>query len=240
MAHLKGRERARYVTRMFARISRRYDLLNSVMTAGRHYAWRRLAAVMAVRGLSGPALDVATGTGDFAFDLARQPGVSGVVGLDYTREMVDIAVRKARQQRLSHRVDFVVGDAHALPFPDGQFICATVGFGVRNFIDVPRALREMARVLRPGGRLAILEIVRTERRGLVGRLFPLYFRHVTPWLGALLAGDREAYTYLPESVHGFFTARELAALMEQAGLCKVRVRPLALGTVAIHVGEKRT
>ncbi len=98
MAYLKGRERAQYVTRMFARISRRYDLLNSVMTAGRHYAWRRLAADMAVRGLSGQALDVATGTGDFAFDVARKPGVSRVVGLDYTREMLDIAVGKARER----------------------------------------------------------------------------------------------------------------------------------------------
>ena len=173
---------------MFARISRRYDLLNTVMTGGRHYAWRRTATDMAVGGLTGVALDVATGTGDFALALARHPSVSKVIGLDFTREMLSLAERKAQQKGLAQRLDLVVSDAHALPFPDDQFICATVGFGVRNFIDVPRALQEMARVVRPGGRVVVLEIVRVEGRGPLSWLFPLYFRYVTPWLGALLAG----------------------------------------------------
>jgi len=223
---------------MFARISRRYDLLNTVMTGGRHYAWRRMAAGMAVGVLSGPALDVATGTGDFAIALARKRPVTHVVGLDFAPKMLVLAGRKAQRKGLAERISLVVGDAHALPFPDDQFICVTVSFGVRNFVYLPLALREMARVLRPGGRLVILEIVRAEGRGPWSRLFPFYFRRVTPWIGAALAGSREAYTYLPESVQGFLSAKELALRMEEAGLLDVTFRKLALGTVAIHVGVK--
>lgn len=193
---------------------------------------------MAVGELTGQALDVATGTGDFTFDLLGHSQVSNVVGLDFTRAMLPLAIEKARERRTGDRVEFVAGDAHALPFSDDTFICATVGFGVRNFIDVPLALREMRRVVRPGGRVVILEIVRQDGINPVGKLFPLYFRRVTPWMGALFAGDREAYTYLPESVQGFLSADELAAMMREAGLVNVRHRRLALGTVAIHVGEK--
>ena len=131
----------------------------------------------------------------------------------------------------------MVGDAHALPFPDDHFICATVGFGVRNFVDIPRAIREMARVVMPGGRVVSLEIVRREGLDPVSRAVQLHFRYVTPWLGAVLAGDREAYTYLPESVQGFLSADELASMMEHVGLRHVSYRKLALGAVAIHVGE---
>ncbi len=239
MAHLRGEERTRYVTRMFARISRRYDLLNTIMTGGMHYVWRRRATRLAVGDLSGLALDIATGTGDFAFDLARKTSVSHVVGLDYTPEMLSIAARKARRQGIADLLTLTVGDAHALPFPDDSFICTTVGFGIRNFIDVPQALAEMARVVVPSGRVVILEIVRIDGRGLLSKLLPILFRYVTPSVGALIAGDREAYTYLPESVQEFLSANELASLMEEAGLQNVSYRKLGLGAVAILIGEKR-
>ena len=238
VAHLRGEQRARYVAKMFGRISPRYDRLNTVMTAGRHYAWRRKAASIAVGHLTGPALDIATGTGDFALDLARYPQVTEVIGLDFTWEMLPLAVEKTRRRGEERRVSYLSGDAHALPFVDDRFICVTVGFGIRNFIDVPQALREMTRVIVPGGKVAILEIVRQEGSGPISRVFPFYFRRVTPLMGGLLAGDREAYTYLPESVQGFMSARELAHQMLAAGLVKVRVQKLALGTVAILVGEK--
>ena len=213
MAHLRGRERARYVADMFTRISRRYDLMNTVMTAGRHYAWRRRACRLAVGSLSGPALDVAAGTCDFAFDLARIPSVTRVAALDFAPAMLHVAARKARRQGLENAVGLVAGDAHALPFEDDTFICATVGFGVRNFIDQPLAVRELARVVRPGGRVAILEIVRTDEEGAWGRCVPgqaaLRARRL-PALGAVFAGEREAYTYLPESVDGFASAPQLA------------------------------
>ena len=131
MAHLTGQERARYVKRMFARISRRYDLLNTVMTGGRHYAWRKRATRMAVEGLSGPALDIATGTGDFAFDLARRPEVTGVVGLDFTRDMLTLAKGKANRQKLSNLTTFAAGDAHALQI-------ATLRPGGHWYTELPR------------------------------------------------------------------------------------------------------
>lgn len=238
MAQLRGEERARYVSRMFGRISRRYDLLNTVMTGGMHYAWRRLAAYTAVgSGLNGAALDVACGTGDFAFDLARKPNVEQVVGLDFVPQMLALAGGKAARQGLHADTTFTVGDAHALPFADDTFICATVGFGVRNFIDVPRALSEMARVVRPGGRVVVLEIVRIEGRGLHKRVLPWCFQKVAPILGAMLAGDGEAYSYLPQSVDEFLSARQLADVMEDVGMKNVRRRSLGLGMVAIVAGD---
>ena len=238
MAQLKGDERARYVTEMFARISPRYDLMNSVMSGGRHYAWRRMATRMAVEGLEGVALDVATGTGDFAFDLALRPEVKSVVGLDFTREMMEFGLPKAESRGVRDSVSFAEGDAHDLPFPDNSFICATVGFGIRNFIDTPRALSEMARVVKPGGRVVSLEIVRQDGKGPISRLARFHFRYITPWIGSALAGDREAYTYLPQSAQGFMSASELAEAMEMAGLDVTTHKKLALGTVAIHVGLK--
>ena len=238
MAHLKGRDRASYVASMFARIARRYDLMNTLMTAGQHHAWRRLASDMAVGDASGPALDVATGTGDFALDLAGRPQVTEVLGLDFTPDMLPLARRKTRDKGLENRVHYLLSDAHALPLADDRFVCVTVGFGVRNFIDVPQAMKEMVRVVRRGGRVVVLEIVRIEGSGPIGLVLPIYFRYVTPWLGAIFAGDREAYTYLPESVQGFLSASELASLMKDAGLHISAVRMLALGSVAVIVGEK--
>jgi len=239
MASLRGPQRARYVAEMFGRISKRYDLLNTVMTGGRHYAWRRMAAELAAdSGLEGCALDLATGTGDFALDLTTHWNVSSVVGLDFTPEMITLASQKAERNSLGRELEFAVGDAHSLPFVDESFICVTVGFGVRNFIDVPAALAEMVRVVKPGGRVVILEIVRLEGRGLRARVLPVCFRYATPLLGAALAGNREAYAYLPQSVEGFLSANQLAELMGRAGLQDVRFRSLGLGTVAIHTGVK--
>lgn len=238
MASLKGEARARYVAGMFARISRRYDLMNSVMSGGRHHAWRRKATALAVDGLRGDALDVAAGTGDFAFDLARRPETESVFGLDFTREMMLLGIPKAARQGVSESVSFIAGDAHRLPFADDSFICAAVGFGIRNFTDVAAALGEMARVVAPGGRVVSLEIVRLDGNDPISLMARFHFRYITPWLGALIAGDREAYTYLPQSAQSFMSADELAAAMEDAGLKVVTQRKLALGTVAIHVGEK--
>ena len=238
MARLRGEERVRYVSRMFGRISRRYDLLNTVMTGGMHYVWRRMAADAATAsGLRGMALDVACGTGDFAFDLARKTNIEHVVGLDFVSEMLVLAKGKAERQRLSAQTTFTVGDAHALPFADDSFVCTTVGFGVRNFIDVPRALSEMARVVRPGGRVVVLEIVRMEGKGPHSRALPWCFQRVAPILGAALAGDIEAYSYLPQSVDEFLSAAQLAKAMESAGLRNVRRRSLGLGMVAVVAGE---
>ena len=221
---------------MFARIARRYDLLNTVMTAGAHHRWRRDAVKLARP--SGCALDVATGTGDFALDLARSPSITSVVGLDVVTEMLALAGEKAERRGLSGRISWVHGDAQALPFANDAFDVITSGFALRNVSDLPGALAEMCRVVKPSGRVALLEITPVRGPRAFRALFRAYFKRVTPRLGALLAGDSEAYAYLPSSVEEFPRAETLAGLMRDAGLTGVSYRLRGLGTVAIHVGAK--
>ncbi|MDO8750180.1 MAG: bifunctional demethylmenaquinone methyltransferase/2-methoxy-6-polyprenyl-1,4-benzoquinol methylase UbiE [Dehalococcoidia bacterium] len=235
---LRGEARAHHVATMFARVSRRYDLLNTVMTGGMHHRWRRQAALLGTRDLSGVALDVATGTGDLAIALARRPGMRQVVGLDFVPEMLHLARQKVLRRDSSKAIGFLRGDALALPFPDNAFACATCCFGLRNMEDVSKALAEMVRVVNHGGRVVILEIVPGESKGLFPWLLNLYFRRVVPVLGRVLAGEREAYTYLPRSVDAFPLAGELVHIMEEAGLRNVSYRSVGMGLVAIHVGEK--
>ena len=238
MAHLRGDDKRRYVAEMFARISPRYDLMNSLMTGGLHHRWKRETARFTAAGLQGAALDVATGTGDLAFALARCPGIDRVVGVDLLAEMLTIAVDKpaAREARQS-RASFAMADALRLPFADGSFVCATAGFSLRNMADVPAAIAEMARVVSPGGRVTTLELTPMPP-GIRAALGRLYFHHLVPVMGQLVAGDRTAYTYLPSSVDYFLTAEGLAEVYRNAGLVNVGYRRLGLGGVAIHYGEK--
>lgn len=236
MTQTNGETKAKSVAAMFARISARYDFMNTVMTGGAHNRWRRLAARLATEGLaSGPALDMATGTGDLAFELARRPEVDCVIGLDFVPEMLDLA-KKKEQQRLPQRpITWSLGDALALPFSDNTFICATSGFAMRNVADLPRAIFEVARVVQPGGRVAILEFTPADSQ--LSRLLAMGFSRIAPLLGQLLANDRTAYTYLPRSVENFPTAAELSELMKNAGLINVHWRLLSMGLVALHIGD---
>ena len=227
--------KAREVSAMFARIARRYDLMNTLMTAGRHHRWRRLAVRLVQPPAGGVALDVGCGTGDLAIELARHR-LKSVVGVDFSAPMVELGRQKVTALRLSHQVHLGLGDALNLPFPDGAFDSVATAFTLRNVSNLSRALEEIRRVTRPGGRVVSLEITPGER-GLVPRLFHLGFQRLVPILGAVVARDRAAYTYLPNSVGLFFSAAEIARLMEQVGFQRVWFRRLALGTVAIHVGE---
>ncbi len=239
MVQLKGDDKARYVASMFDYISRRYDLMNTVMTGGLHHLWRWKATAIASRGGEGEALDIATGTGDFAWELADRSTISRVVGMDFAPQMLVQARGKTRKHtRQSHRVQWVRGDAVNLPFADDRFWCVTCGFGLRNFADIEAALREMTRVVVPGGRVVILDIVPVTGGDGLSRLFQWYFRKAVPWMGSMLAGSREAYSYLPESVQSYMTPDELSAMMQKVGLHKVEYRKMGLGTVAIHAGEK--
>lgn len=235
MSHLGGEARARYVEAMFSRIVPRYDLMNSLMSLGQDRRWREMTVDGVCLPHGGRALDVATGTGELAFELARR-GASLVVGLDFTPAMLAAAREKATARELG-AVSFVAGDALALPFEDGSFDAATVGFGLRNVADLPRALGEMARVLRPGGRMACLELTHSPVRLFALAARP-YFYGVVPVLGSFVAGNREAYTYLPESVERFPDAPRLAAMMRAAGFRQAGYRLLNFGTVAIHVGVR--
>jgi len=209
---------------MFDRIAPVYDVMNRVMTAGLDVRWRRLAAEAAVRR-GDRVLDAACGTGDLAIaDL--KAGAGKVTGLDFSEQMLARARRKAP-------LEWVRGDLLALPFADGTFDAATVGFGVRNVADLELALRELRRVLRPGGRLAVLEI--TQPRGALKPFYSLWFDRIVPLLGKVLPGGA-AYTYLPASVRRFPTAERLAALLRECGFGEVRFRLLGGSIVALHTG----
>jgi len=215
------------VRAMFDRIARVYDLMNSVMTVGMHHRWRRRTADLAAVGPGDRALDVATGTGDLALEL-RSRGAE-VVGVDFSERMLELARDKAPD------VQFEGGNALELSYADGEFDAATVGFGARNFSDLGRGLAEMARVVRPGGRVVVLEITTPERPPL-SWFFRLWFDRLVPLLGRV-AGDPEAYSYLPSSVRRFPGARALAAEMAAVGLVRIRYVVTAGGIIAIHAGE---
>lgn len=220
---------------MFDRIAGVYDRLNSVMTAGLHHRWRARAADLAAVGPGSRVLDVATGTGDFALELARRVGTGGaVVGVDFAPEMLAIARRKAAAQAPTAPLRFEQGNALALHFGDREFDAATAGFGVRNFADLDQGLREMTRVVRPGGHVVILEMT-TPQRPPLSTFFSLWFDRIVPLLGRF-AGDEAAYEYLPASVRRFPGPTELAAKLVAAGLVDVRYVITAGGIIALHVG----
>src|SRR5689334_1055003 len=209
------------VRAMFDRIARLYDRMNTVMTAGLHHKWRQRAADLAAVAPGDRVLDVATGTGDLAFELARRVEPGGeVIGVDFSEAMLDLARTKAPSRTPSRaNIQFKPGNALALDFPDDVFAASTVGFGARNFSDLEQGLREMTRVVRPGGRVVVLEIT-TPTRPPLSTFFDLWFDRAVPALGKL-AGDSQAYTYLPNSVKRFPGPEPLAALMARCGLTSV-------------------
>jgi len=227
---------ASQVNSMFDRIAGHYDAMNSVMTAGLHHRWRQRAAARAQLTEGGSALDVCCGTGDLALELAGHVGPAGtVIGCDFSEPMLELARAKS-VQRWATAVRFEHADALALPYEDETFDAVTVGFGVRNLSDLDRGLAEMARVLKPGGRLVILEITQPQRPPL-SLFYSLWFDRIVPLLGTL-AGDRDAYTYLPESVRSFPSPRGLAERMDAAALERIRATVLAGGIIAIHSGSR--
>ncbi len=223
------------VRAMFGRIAGRYDVMNTVMTAGLDRVWRRWTAEAAAVPPQGWVLDVGTGTGDLALDVARSAPTAHVVGLDYTGPMLARAPAKAAQRGLAGRVGWVRGDGQRLPFADAAFDAVTSAFVLRNFADLPAAYADMARVVRPGGRVVALEIS-PDSAPLWRPLFELYFGRVVPRLGGWITGDATAYRYLPASVAAFLAPDELAAVMRGAGLVPLPPRRLMLGSLVIHIG----
>ena len=256
-------QKAVYVRDMFRRIARRYDLMNRVMTVGRDGAWRRYTvsqlglAVPPANAQAQPTasrlvLDVATGTGDLAFETLDQCPTARVVGLDFVPEMLVFAQEKARAmggesgeaeaveggpQLSTDSLTFLAGDALQIPFPTGTFDAVVTGFALRNVTDIPAAFSEMARVTRPGGRIACLEIAKPQIP-LFKRAFNLYFYRLVPLLGGWITGQRSAYTYLPHSLSAFLNPDEIATVMGRTGWRDVGYKRLMLGTVAVHVGTR--
>ena len=238
MSEIHGADKQRFVADLFSRISGRYDLMNDLMTFGMHRQWKRRTAALAAYGLSGTAIDVSTGTGDLALELAKRPEIDHTVGLDLLQEMVVRADIKIISRGMSCSITMMSGDSLSLPFSDDSFVCATAGFSLRNMPDVIKALSEMVRVVRPGGRVAILELS-PMNSGLKSALFRPIFHGVVPLIGKFVAGDRSAYSYLPKSVDTFLEADRLASILIGLGLDDVTYRRFGFGTVAVHWGVKK-
>ena len=256
-------QKAVYVRDMFGRIALRYDLMNRLMTLGRDSAWRRYT--VSQLALDSPrtdpaerapgarlVLDVATGTGDLAFETLEQCTDARVVGLDFVPEMLALAQQKAEimggNDQVTHtsggsalpargRLSLLAGDALQIPFPNDTFDAVVTGFALRNVTDIPAAFAEMARVTKPGGRIACLEIAKPQTP-LFKRLFALYFYRLVPLLGGWITGQRSAYTYLPHSLSAFLNPDQIADVMSQKGWREVSYKRLMLGTVAVHVGTR--
>jgi demethylmenaquinone methyltransferase/2-methoxy-6-polyprenyl-1,4-benzoquinol methylase len=221
---------------MFDRVAGRYDALNSVMTAGMHHRWRERAAARTELSAGDSALDICCGTGDLALELSGLVSPGGhVVGCDFSEPMLDLAREKAAARRAAG-VRFEWADALRLPYDGERFDAVTVGFGVRNLADLDVGLREMARVLKPGGRAVILEITQPTRPPL-SVFYSLWFDRIVPLLGSF-SSEPEAYSYLPESVRSFPSPLGLAEKMDRAGFERIRYAVLAGGIIAIHSGVK--
>jgi demethylmenaquinone methyltransferase/2-methoxy-6-polyprenyl-1,4-benzoquinol methylase len=220
---------------MFAAIAPRYDRANKLLTAGVDEAWRRRAVAELAAAPGGRVADLCCGTGDLVFHLLRTDRAMQVVGVDFTPPMLDGARSRAKREDPSGRAAFVAGDVTALPFADASFDGATMGFSLRNVVDVVRTLKEARRILRPGTRFVNLDVTKPPNP-VVRRLFGLYFYGVVPLVGGLVGGSKTAYRYLPNSLTNFPDADGLADRFRQAGFRDVRTIRLGLGAIALHVG----
>lgn len=230
MTQLTGRERAAYVQNMFTRIARRYDLMNRLMTGGQDIRWRKRVIELARLHPNASLLDLGTGTGDLAREALSAFPNARVVGADFTLEMMRVGRRNSP-------LDFSAADALQLPFPDFSFDAVVSGFLMRNVVDLQKALEEQYRILKPGGRIVILDTTRP-KKNILSPFIWVHMHVVIPTLGGLITGSGDAYRYLPETTEGFVTAEDMAARMEKAGFQKIGFQRFMFGTIAIHWGEK--
>ena len=226
-------EHANRVREMFGRIAGRYDLLNHLLSGNVDKRWRQVVAKRVREGMSGEALilDVACGTGDLSLSLFESTGAR-VVGTDFCRPMLSLAAGK-----LPNQITLVEGDALSLPFRDSTFDVVTIEFGLRNLSDVSSGIKELRRILKPQGRVAVLEFSRPSN-SVLRLLFGIYFRNLLPLLGGIISGSRSAYTYLPSSVAQFPDQQQLVGLIEQAGFDRVSYENLTGGIAALHLGRR--
>lgn len=220
---------------MFGRVAKRYDWLNSVLSVGLHHYWRRFAVRECEFPAGGRALDVAAGTGDFAIETIKSGGTA--VGVDLCEPMLQQGLVKLKRMGLGRRIRLVAGEAEALPVPTGEFDSATIGFGLRNVTDIDRTFAELARAVRPGGKVVALEISKPSNP-VLRPLFLFYFYNLSPWVARMLGGDPQAYQYLPNSLKTFKSRQELCDSMRRAGLVEVHFHDLTAGMVCVHVGTK--
>ena len=226
------------IQQMFDGIAPSYDRLNHILSLGVDHCWRRRALKEIVDGSVQQILDVACGTGDSTISLAKGAGPgSRITGVDISEGMMALIMRKAAREGVHDRIHLQVADGEAMPFADGSFHRVTCAFGIRNFEHKDKGLQEFLRVLKPGGKAVILELSVPDNRTLRW-LYDLYFLHLVPWIGGLVSGNREAYKYLPASVHAFPAPEDFCALMRGAGFRDVRYKTLSLGLCRLYIGEK--
>ncbi|MDE6360236.1 MAG: bifunctional demethylmenaquinone methyltransferase/2-methoxy-6-polyprenyl-1,4-benzoquinol methylase UbiE [Muribaculaceae bacterium] len=231
------RPKGAQVEEMFDNIAPAYDFMNRAMTLGIDRSWRRKVVGTAAAAAPRAVLDVATGTGDLALQLARAIPGAAVTGIDLSEGMLSVGRRKVEEAGLAGRITLQQGDCLNLPFPDGSFDVVTVAFGVRNFEHLDRGYAEMARVLRKGGTLIILELS-VPSSPLVKPFYSIYTKGIIPLLGRMVSSDSRAYSYLPESIAAMPQGEKMLALMEGAGLTGCVLRPLTLGVSSIYTGRK--
>ncbi len=230
MTNLSGQERAQYVQSMFTRIAHRYDLMNRLMTGGQDIRWRKTVIQLAELEPNASLLDLGAGTGDLAREALTQQPHARVTAADFTLEMMRVGQRNGS-------LSWSAADALNLPFKDRTFDAVVSGFLMRNVTDVQRALKEQHRLLKPRGRIVILDTTRPKKY-ILSPLIWFHMHVVIPFLGGLLSGFRDAYNYLPDSTEGFLTAEELAVRMAAVGFKNINFKRLMFGTIAIHSGEK--
>lgn len=227
-----------YICRVFSAIAGRYDFLNALLSFNRDKRWRKFAVSRAELGHGEIVLDIATGTGDLALELARRVGEGGeVIGIDFCAEML-IKAREKIQKTYCHNLRLVCAKAEALPFPDDTFDCVSIGFALRNVSVIEQALGEMARVLRVGGNLVCLEFSRPQHK-VFRRIYRLYIFLVLPFLGRVISRNREAYAYLPRSIMEFPSSFEIKRIMRKVGLRDIMVYPLTFGVATTYIAIKR-
>lgn len=235
MAQLHGKERSDYVQDMFGRIATRYNRMNRIMTFGQDMRWRRFVVQQAQLPTNGSLLDLATGTGDIAFEAAQAHPNAEVIGADFALPMMQVGRREPR----GNTIEWAAADALQLPFPNERFDAVVSGYLVRNVIDIPQTLQEQMRILKPGGRIVTLD-TSPPPDNLLKPFIKIHLDYVIPVLGRMIGGQAaaDAYTYLPESTQAFKTPQELVALLEKAGYVNVGYKTFMFGTMAVHWGEK--
>lgn len=236
-ANFKGESRKKYVTHMFDSIAEKYDFLNHVLSFGVDILWRKRAVKLIDIKQNHTHLDLATGTGDFAFEVAKNDYVKKIVGLDISTEMIKFANIKNQKNINSNKIEFIVGDAEKLPFEDSSLDSVSISFGIRNFGNQEQSLKDIHRVLKPNGQLIILEFAKN-KTPIIGILFNFYFKYVLPKIGALLSKDKEAYTYLPDSVETFPSQNEFLKLIEDSGFATCYYKNYTFGISTLFYGQK--
>ncbi len=221
---------------MFNNIAPKYDLLNQLLSLGIHKGWRRKAVNLLKKIQPKTVLDIATGTGDFAIE-AMKLNPDNIVGVDISEGMLKIGVEKISKLGLQNKIELKLGDSENLPFADNSFDAITVGFGVRNFENLDKGIKDIYRVLRKGGMVSILEFSKP-RKFPIKQVYHFYFRYITPAIGKLLSKDSSAYTYLPESVKAFPDGDDFLAVLKKAGFKETKAIPVTFGVASIYIAEK--